>query len=510
MRIGAVMLATGAVTGCAALLGPAPAAASSNQWGMFEIPDLATQNPAGQLQVLRSLGVSIVRVYVAWNAIAPNPSSRSRPAFNAADPNSYPASNWAPFDNLINQASARGIAVDLMPTSPAPLWATSTGAPGCGQVGGFPACFENTFMPSASEYGQFVRALATRYRSVHFWELWNEANWGPSLTPQYSGSSFPVSARLYRGLLAAGWTGLQQAGGHSRDTVVASSLSQAGSAHVGQTGTTAPLTFIRTNYCVNPSFRALAGGAARQTGCPTSKKASNRFRGSQPALFKVTGWGIHPYAYSKPPTQLDFPNPNGVAFPQIPNMINTLDRANRAYGSRKAMTVYNTEYAYQNGYVSPENGAKFINWGEYLSYKNPRIGSYDQYELTDSSGFFPTGLVSTNGKLKPSFFAYRMPVWLPSTSVRRGKTLEVWGAARPAPFARRATGKAQFAYIQLNGRTVKAVKITNGRGYFDVRVKFPRSGQVRIAYQYPNTPSMADPLDPSQLVYSRTTGITIR
>ena len=38
MRIGAVMLATGAVTGFAALSGPATAAASSNQWAMFEIP----------------------------------------------------------------------------------------------------------------------------------------------------------------------------------------------------------------------------------------------------------------------------------------------------------------------------------------------------------------------------------------------------------------------------------------------------------------------------------------
>src|SRR2546423_7390271 len=68
MRIGAVMLATGAVTGCAALSGPSSAVASSNQWAMFEIPDLATSGAATQLQVLRSIGVSIVRVEVDWSA----------------------------------------------------------------------------------------------------------------------------------------------------------------------------------------------------------------------------------------------------------------------------------------------------------------------------------------------------------------------------------------------------------------------------------------------------------
>jgi hypothetical protein len=110
-----------------------------------------------------------------------------------------------------------------------------------------------------------------------------------------------------------------------------------------------------------------------------------------------------------------------------------------------------------------------------------------------------------------------MPVWLPFTSTRRGRTLEVWGAARPAPFAQRATGRAQFAYIQLNRgggfRTVKSVRITNGRGYFDVGVRFPGSGQVRIAWQYPsNASSLAAPglASPGQFIYSRTTNISIR
>ena len=100
----------------------------------------------------------------------------------------------------------------------------------------------------------------------------------------------------------------------------------------------------------------------------------------------------------------------------------------------------------------------------------------------------------------------------------RGGGLEVWGAVRPANFARINTGKAQFAQIQFasggsaNFRTIKSVKITNGRGYFDVKVKFPSSGQVRIAWQYPNQAWASNSYINSQgqTIYSRTTGISIR
>jgi hypothetical protein len=143
------------------------------------------------------------------------------------------------------------------------------------------------------------------------------------------------------------------------------------------------------------------------------------------------------------------------------------------------LLAYNTEYGYQgpapyqSGYVSAANAASYINWAEFLSYKNPRIASYDQFELVDPGpGSFNTGLIYTNGTLKPSFFAYRMPIWLPATTTRRGRALEVWGDVRPANNARINTRTAQFAAIQFapggsgRFRTVKSVKITNGRGYW--------------------------------------------
>jgi hypothetical protein len=52
--------------------------------------------------------------------------------------------------------------------------------------------------------------------------------------------------------------------------------------------------------------------------------------------------------------------------------------------------------------------------------------------------------------------------------------------------------------IQLNGRTVRTVKITNPEGYFDVHVTFPHTGTVRLAWTYPQGPT----------VYSRSVKVT--
>lgn len=517
-----------AVWGCA-LLAAAPAAASTTQLAMFESPNIQYQDPYVQLALLRSLGVDILRVPVVWSSIAPDSSSRTAPEFNAADPAGYPASNWAPYDRLVRDAAADGIAVDLMPTGGAPLWATANGAPPCSTVGGtVQVCFDSDFFPGATAYGQFVAAVGARYSGSYipsgstsalprasFWELWNEANWGPSLSPQYDDSSVPVSANIYRGLLAAGWSALEQTG-HGEDTIISSGLSQSGSAHVGLRGTSAPLTFLRTLYCVNASFRELRGAAAHEAGCPTSRSGHRQFRADNPALFKLSGIGIHPYPYGEPPTKAQYPNPNDVEFAEMPHLITTIDRLQRTYGSRARMKIYNTEYGYLTGYASPQNEAKYLNWAEFLSYKNPRVASFDQFELEDAT-WFPSALVTSAGQPKPAFYSYQLPVWLPVTRTKRRRALKVWGDARGANTATADGQGTQYVWIQFERRgtrqyrTVKRVRVTNPRGYFEVSVRLPSSGAVRLAWEYPTSdPRLYDPFDSGQWSYSRVTYVSLR
>ncbi len=507
---GAAFLVTLFAALCALGGGAVSASASSNQLGMFEEPTYLQSNPARTLQTMRSLGVSIVRVEIPWAEVAASPNSRSMPGGNL-----YPDANWAPFDTIVSQAHQDGIQVDLMLTGGAPLWATQTGAP---------SGFAYVWKPNASLFGQFVQAAASRYSSVHFFEVWNEGNWGPSLAPQKApGSRVYNSAALYRSLLDAGYSALR-ATGHGSDTIVDDSLSPDGSSSVNSTNIASPLTWIRQVYCLDNNYRPLRGVAASQAGCPTSKSATRGFSSAHPALFRTSGFGVHPYGYGNPPSRAAFPNADSVELAELPQMAKTLDGAQRAYGSRRRMAIYNTEYGYETRppqssrqFPTTTTAASYLNQAEYISYKNPRVLSYDQYEVIDE-GWFTTGLYFNSGSPKPSYFAYRMPIWLPVSSTRKGRSLEVWGGVRPANFARSDTGQAQTAYIQFQRgsgawTTVKAVRITNSRGYFDLRVKFPGSGQVRIAWSYPaGDANLQDPMlgSTQSWIYSRTTGITVR
>ena len=104
---------------------------------------------------------------------------------------------------------------------------------------------------------------------------------------------------------------------------------------------------------------------------------------------------------------------------------------------------------------------------------------------------FASGLLSPNGTQKPSYSAYRLPLYLPVTSAKRGQSLEVWGDVRPADFISMDTHQTQTAQIQFqrNSRgaftTVKSLAIHDPHGYFDLHLKFPASGTVRLSWTYP-------------------------
>ena len=154
-----VLLAAPSIAGCggsrrspvpAALLRPGPES-------IFEPSAPLFPDPAGTLELMRRLGVDRVKISLPWNSLAPDPNSRVRPRFDAADPASYPARAWAPSDTIVRDAAARGIALDVAVGGLAPLWATSPNpAPG-GPYGGA------QWKPSPAQFGQFVRAVATRY-----------------------------------------------------------------------------------------------------------------------------------------------------------------------------------------------------------------------------------------------------------------------------------------------------------------------------------------------------------
>ncbi len=528
MTLGALCIALAAIAVVALSAGgsprPVPLPPIAHRIGpesIFEDEGQLHAHPAAALDLFRRLGVDRVRVYVAWNALAPDPTSKTRPAgFDAADPGAYPQAAWAIYDTIVRDALARRFGIEFTIGAPPPLWARGPGDPG------HPA--HPQWRPSAREFGLFMRALGTRYSGTYrppgsttplphvgFWSIWNEPNFGPYLAPQtIDNSTIEVAPALYRGLLDAAWTGLE-ASGHGRDTILFGETAPAGET-VGGPGRfrdLVPLRFLRALYCVDASYRPLRGQAAAQRGCPATAAGSARFREENPALFHASGFADHPYSQGLPPNEPTPHEPDFAELADLPTVEHALDGLQRAYGSSVRFPIYSTEFGYQTtppdreaGTVSPATAAEYLNWSEYISWRDPRVRSYDQYLLVDPpGGAFATGLLSATGVPKPGFYAYRMPIYLPVSSTNHGDALEVWGGARPARFARVAAHRPQRVQIQFRPasggpfRTAGTVTLIDPYGYFDVLQRFPSTGSVRLSWSYPHGPT----------IFSRTVAITV-
>jgi hypothetical protein len=289
-----------------------------------------------------------------------------------------------------------------------------------------------------------------------------------------------------------------------------------------------PLKFIRALYCLDDYYRRLVGTYAQAAGCPTTAPGYASFRARNPGLFNATGVADHPYTGASSPLGLRHNDPNYATFAQLGNLERTFDAVNRAYGSRRRYPIYSDEFGYItrppqiSPYVTPARAAYYLNWSEYVSWRNPRVVSFAQYLLDDpppagpgAKVGFASGLLTDTDRPKATFYAYRLPLYLPQTRARPGRTLEVWGDARPAA-ALDLAGFQPTVDIQFQAhgrgpfRTVYAVRITSRQGYFDVRQGFARSGNVRLRYVYPTGELLLPDGVAGQAVYSRVVPVVIR
>ena len=530
-RRGPVTLLFAAALAAIFFVMPAPPAdASMSQVTIVQDDARLDANPAATLNRLRLIGAQAVRVSVAWSSIAPMPKARRAPAhFDATNPAAYPASHWRLWDAIVTEAQRDGITVDFDLMGGAPQWAVGPGRPAGNS--------NPNWEPSPTDYGQFVRAIGTRYSGsyipagrssplprVNFWSIWNEPDYGPSLAPQGVPGDLSVenSPRMYRNLVGAAWNGLRASGhGPSTDTILFGELAPRGQTVFGVFSGMTPLAFLRALYCVNAGYRELRGFAAKIRGCPATAAGSRRFRAENPALFSASGVADHPYMRWYPPNREPNPDPTNhlstrdySTLGTLGNLTKALDRLVAVYGAQTHLPIYDTEFGYITSppkhspdpsnrivrYLSPATVAAYMNQAEYMSWRNPRLRSFDQYLLYDPNrpsakndwGGFASGVLTWNGAQKVTYAALRLPLYLPVSTTRSGKALEVWGCVRPAPFGALDTNQPQTAEIQFAPRsggpytTLDTVTIAAGGScYFDQDVVIPSSGTVRLAYTYP-------------------------
>jgi hypothetical protein len=549
---------------CLGLTLAGPAAASQTQDQILEADGNVLQNPAATLLQARQLGFNVIRMMLYWQDMAPRPNSFTAPAnFNASNPAAYPASAWTQLDAADRVAAGDGIQLDFDVMGGAPIWATGPNMPKGTAKQGYPY---HAWEPNAVDYGAFVKAVATRYSGnydpvtnrlahgnaadlprVSFWSLWNEPDYGPSLSPQAvpHSKSVPEAPRLLRALLQHGWSALASAGHTTAtDTIIWGELAPRGELTFGNFDGMLPLPFLRYLYCVNGSYQPLRGKAAAAVGCPTTAAGSASFAAQNPALFKASGVSDHPYMrWYSPNKEQD--NPKVKDFSQlvkqytslgtISQLTSALNRLTAAYHVHVKLPVWDTEFGYITSppkriwakdhypYASTSTAAYYDNWAEYLSWKNPQIASFDQYLLYDPEqptqandyGGYASGLMSWNGVPKTGFYAFRMPLYLPNqTASSPYQPIEVWGSAKPSSFAQLdAPGLAESVTLLFKPlgsssySILTTIPITSPQGYYDQRIAFPSSGTLVAQWTYP----------PDQLlqlsgtaIYSRPVQVTVK
>ena len=84
---------------------------------------------------------------------------------------------------------------------------------------------------------------------------------------------------------------------------------------------------------------------------------------------------------------------------KLANLTRALDRIQRVYGSRKRFPIWNTEYGYltsppkhpdhKTPWVAPNTAAYYLNWAEYISWRNPRISSSSDADPSVSTSTDP-------------------------------------------------------------------------------------------------------------------------
>jgi hypothetical protein len=490
---------------------PSTAFASSTQESMFQDdPNLVYGTDAQvntTLDQLVALGVDRIRVSVFWKIVAPANDQTIRPVFDATDPAAYPQNLWAPYDRIVTMAAAHGVAVNFNITSPVPRWAAT-------ETPADRTDLQDTFGPNTDEFGQFVKALGTRYSGsyqglprVDYWSIWNEPNQAGWLTPQWSPDPrnpklFVESApSIYRNLVAAAWSNLA-ATGHGADTVLVGETAPQGVKDFGLSRPLSPLRFLRRLYCLDDNLNLLKGEEATVRGCPADPAT---FVAANPGLFHATGYAHHPYALLTPPGRKS-KSSDDVAMSDLPALSRELKRIYARYRQKpqtsRGVPLYLTEYGYQTKpdpfTVSFSQQAAFINQAEYIAYKNPNVRAMSQFLLVDDAPTagvdpkkdpqlywrtFQSGLKLLSGKRKPGYAAYATPIYVTKRSVRRGRATGVFGLLRGA---KPKTGTP--AQIQFRGkgrkkwRTLRTVKSTGERNYINTTARPPGNGSLRLRW----------------------------
>ena len=317
---------------------------------------------------------------------------------------------------------------------------------------------------------------------VRRWSFGNEPNLATWLQPQRArrrGVVYVASAVRYRAMVRAGIAALR-ATGHGGDQLLLGETSPLGQ-RSGRLATraTPPGAFIRALLCLGRRGRPLRGAAAAASDC-------RRFQ-----RLRVTGYAHHPYAQggSRPPTARGRRGLE-ITMASSRRLKRVLDAGARHGRIPRRLPIHYTEHGFQTRPPDPVLGvsltrqATYLNQSDWIAYRDPRVRTVAQYKLLDDTapGGFQSGVRFADGRPKPSYDAYRLPLWIAALGTSR---LRVYGQLRP--LAPRAAARVELQNAPLGAGAFRTVATFSVRSRTNAFLRtVPRfEGRFRLVWTPP-------------------------
>jgi hypothetical protein len=308
------------------------------------------------------IGVTTVRANAIWSRmlLGKQAEQRTRPKRLRYD--------WAKIDGLVEDATVRGLRVELTLTGPVPRWASRDRKVG-------------TRNPIPNEFARFAADVAKRYKGkIERYSIWNEPNWHSWLSPART------AAAQYRRLYLGAYSAIKRAD-HGAEVVLGELAPQA-----RRGASFAPLRFLRDVLCVDARWH-------KRSGCGT---------------VRADAVSLHPYDYKNPPTYKRVPT-DDVTIGTVSRLTNALTRLRRAKAlatpKNTTPSVHLTEFAYfASGPLAFPRAtrARYITQAFDLARKNPKVSQLLYFGLMQNPNVqWNTGLIQRDGTPDASFFALR-------------------------------------------------------------------------------------------------------
>jgi hypothetical protein len=266
-----------------------------------------------------------------------------------------------------------------------------------------------------------------------------------------------------------------------------------------------PVPFLASLLCLDrETLLPLRAHAAQEEACDAGKWP-----------LRVTGYAHHPYSVVAAPDVAD-PNPADVTLADRDRLVDVLDAAQRAKRLPPGLPLWWTEFGWQTLPPDPIRGvpltrqARWIAEAERETWADPRVVAHAQFLLRDDVprnepgatlrrrwGTYQTGLRFADGRRKPSWAAYRLPLAVPREA-QRGRPMELWGMVRPGMPGAFEHVQVQFApFGQDVYRDVgDELSVLHPQGYFQTTVVPEESGTWRFLW----LPSTGGPEEASGVV----------